>query len=1046
MRRIVLRRFAVEAKVFELLEVNNKEGRWLKISESCRRGHRSYFWVPEGTIQWMAKLVLECLVNNGYCFKKFGGEGISILGEKRNNSRGEYMVFQSFLRNGRGGNLYVPRGGNNAGWKAFVDALWTFRPRASIGREVDSQQHEVSKIVVDFDAGMFHHWADAVVCTLSKAGTRPIWAEVVHLLEHLVSVEPNITIFPFEPDRAIFHPRQRSTVFRICNNQGFYLGSGIEVGFHKWWPALNALSYTGLSQTRWIALKGIPFHLWVPSVFSQIGQICGTLVDIHPSTKDFTDLVAAKIQIRGDFCKVSSDTTEVWQRSSLVRDEHFSGEPRGGIGVEAGSIEINQRSDLQNTNCGRHGKRTWRNRRRNVRRKKWRAQRREEGETLWRPAQTMLEKGDLKCLAEIGGDRAGTMHIIPTGVTNPTVSEERGFSEFMGLKDGPLNTEGLSSVGPLKGSKSLGVTGLRLLGSAGSILSPVDSFRVEPVGLMGSVSPEADLIKNLGLAEPTNSSSEDFLSGVSGRLGWPDLGASISSEGKLSQFQKSSAEIEHKTGGGSEEANSGEDLERYRQRAVHEGAKDLSSGKDQFVGGNSSQWKAIEKGGNVSRTDSAGKVQVRLGPSVDCYKQVYRRRVKFSDRGSSRMGFHSIPRLKSIVIKPTPSLLSTGSKIPTSSVSSKGRFRLLRRSCSGDSLGSSSEIVAKSRNKKFGAEEMEIEDILRGNWEGLSRQDGVIEQSASYREEAGLSQSGAVVRDSVDFEPDSPTGDGVSLIDQDNQSADMETSSQGSSDEEGLWRMQDAAMEAEGANCVDLENYVDGYKGMEAKKGRLSGSEILAKVTSSVEVSKALGLRFAGGEEQARDFFTELEYREEMRIVSWNVRGLGRGERRLDVRVLLRKLKPDIIALQETKLEEMNDRVVSEMWDNRQANWELVALMGASGEWEMGLSGSSHRECGLISSSALRVVPLYSSGKSLEGRFWEAASEDSDLEHYTPLVFKVMMPESKEEEQGSGGLDRSQPATQAEAEVVGAKENACLVSGASHFSTQELDPQASGEV
>ncbi|KAF8408911.1 hypothetical protein HHK36_004981 [Tetracentron sinense] len=68
-----------------------------------------------------------------------------------------------------------------------------------------------------------------------------------------------------------------------------------------------------------------------------------------------------------------------------------------------------------------------------------------------------------------------------------------------------------------------------------------------------------------------------------------------------------------------------------------------------------------------------------------------------------------------------------------------------------------------------------------------------------------------------------------------------------------------------------------------------------------------------------------------MKIFSWNVRGLGRGERRLDVRGLLRKVEPDLIVIQETKLEVVNAAVVSEVWDNRQVDWVSVASVGALG-------------------------------------------------------------------------------------------------------------------
>ncbi|KAF8406826.1 hypothetical protein HHK36_005947 [Tetracentron sinense] len=148
-------------------------------------------------------------------------------------------------------------------------------------------------------------------------------------------------------------------IFKICTPQIHQIGQRAEVGFHRWWPASNSLSYTGLTGTRWIVLKGVPFHLWVESVFSQIGQICGGLVEIHPDTKNFYDLAAAKIRVHGDvrsiprlipvnfhsiaypievflwedeaclFCNTSSESMELRQRRCKRGTKECSGEAGG---------------------------------------------------------------------------------------------------------------------------------------------------------------------------------------------------------------------------------------------------------------------------------------------------------------------------------------------------------------------------------------------------------------------------------------------------------------------------------------------------------------------------------------------------------------------------------------------------------------------------------------------------------------------------------------------------------------------------------------------
>ncbi|KAB2635279.1 hypothetical protein D8674_025813 [Pyrus ussuriensis x Pyrus communis] len=48
-----------------------------------------------------------------------------------------------------------------------------------------------------------------------------------------------------------------------------------------------------------------------------------------------------------------------------------------------------------------------------------------------------------------------------------------------------------------------------------------------------------------------------------------------------------------------------------------------------------------------------------------------------------------------------------------------------------------------------------------------------------------------------------------------------------------------------------------------------------------------------------------------MKIISWNVRGLGSRQKRLILKQQFRRLKPDIIILQETKKASINRRLVA---------------------------------------------------------------------------------------------------------------------------------------
>jgi len=67
------------------------------------------------------------------------------------------------------------------------------------------------------------------------------------------------------------------------------------------------------------------------------------------------------------------------------------------------------------------------------------------------------------------------------------------------------------------------------------------------------------------------------------------------------------------------------------------------------------------------------------------------------------------------------------------------------------------------------------------------------------------------------------------------------------------------------------------------------------------------------------------------KILSWNVRGLNEGGKRLKVRNLIRQWKADIICLQETKLEFISNSLVRSLWGCHFVDWCYLASCGASG-------------------------------------------------------------------------------------------------------------------
>lgn len=68
-----------------------------------------------------------------------------------------------------------------------------------------------------------------------------------------------------------------------------------------------------------------------------------------------------------------------------------------------------------------------------------------------------------------------------------------------------------------------------------------------------------------------------------------------------------------------------------------------------------------------------------------------------------------------------------------------------------------------------------------------------------------------------------------------------------------------------------------------------------------------------------------------MKLLSWNVRGLGGFENRQEVRALVKEKALWILCLQETKLQLCDDRVCSSIWEGQSKAFSFRPSQGASG-------------------------------------------------------------------------------------------------------------------
>ena len=68
-----------------------------------------------------------------------------------------------------------------------------------------------------------------------------------------------------------------------------------------------------------------------------------------------------------------------------------------------------------------------------------------------------------------------------------------------------------------------------------------------------------------------------------------------------------------------------------------------------------------------------------------------------------------------------------------------------------------------------------------------------------------------------------------------------------------------------------------------------------------------------------------------LKIISWNVRGLNDQDKRLRVRNLVRKWGQDVICLQETKMELITKAMICNLWGDHHVDWSYLGSCGAFG-------------------------------------------------------------------------------------------------------------------
>ncbi|KAM2375726.1 hypothetical protein ACFXTH_044450 [Malus domestica] len=94
-----------------------------------------------------------------------------------------------------------------------------------------------------------------------------------------------------------------------------------DVVLSGWWESIKPSERKVVSYGGWIALEGLPPHLWTSDFFHEIGDACGGLVEIDRKTADFEFLLEAMIRIKQNNTGFIPEFVEVADGDLVVRAE-----------------------------------------------------------------------------------------------------------------------------------------------------------------------------------------------------------------------------------------------------------------------------------------------------------------------------------------------------------------------------------------------------------------------------------------------------------------------------------------------------------------------------------------------------------------------------------------------------------------------------------------------------------------------------------------------------------------------------------------------------
>ncbi|XP_070682041.1 uncharacterized protein [Malus domestica] len=377
--RHLSRDFKVEQKVF-ILEVEDKSyGERIRITERTRiRGFQISF--DFGCAAWLVDQVKEAIVKSGQnFFRKYRGHNYQFWVERFHNKNGDFLAISKSEKEGFVRNIIVPKGFNFFGWRSLGDLLSeilnggmragaTQRKAKRVGKEFVSSQTGAGPQVSYRDAVLggktaaivapipnaieeiwikkiwnksdiskeSYSWGSVVVC--ERQVVHQPWREVEASLLKLLGME--IRLSPFQCNKALFVCQNEEEATKIAKFGTLTMNKLPDVVLSGWWDSINSNHRKAVSYGGWVALEGLPSHLWTINFFQKIGEACGGLVEIDRRTANFGFLLEAKLKLKPNDTGFIPEFVDVADGDSVfrVKIRQLSPAKRPNLWAEDGGV------------------------------------------------------------------------------------------------------------------------------------------------------------------------------------------------------------------------------------------------------------------------------------------------------------------------------------------------------------------------------------------------------------------------------------------------------------------------------------------------------------------------------------------------------------------------------------------------------------------------------------------------------------------------------------------------------------------------------------